>query len=127
MWNMIQSEKRSLIRILKFNNCCISYYNYKRVFLYSDLRQVSGFLWVLPVSSTNKTDCQDITEILLNVALSTIKQTNFIKFEIHSSIFCNLKYGVWLLYNATWAIFNLYHAEGENQIHFNKMMTISLY
>jgi hypothetical protein len=28
----------------------------------SDLRQVSGFL---PVSSTNKTDCHDITEILL--------------------------------------------------------------
>jgi hypothetical protein len=29
-----------------------------------------------PVSSTNKTDCQDITEILLNVALNTIMQTN---------------------------------------------------
>ena len=27
-----------------------------------------------PVSSTNKTDCQDITEILLKVALSTINQ-----------------------------------------------------
>ena len=29
-----------------------------------------------PVSSTNKTDCLDITEILLKVALNTIKQTN---------------------------------------------------
>jgi hypothetical protein len=29
-----------------------------------------------PVSSTNKTDCHDITEILLKVALKTIKQTN---------------------------------------------------
>ena len=29
-----------------------------------------------PVSSTNKTDCHDITEILLKVALNTIKQTN---------------------------------------------------
>jgi hypothetical protein len=29
-----------------------------------------------PVSSTNKTDCHNITEILLNVALSTINQTN---------------------------------------------------
>jgi hypothetical protein len=38
----------------------------------SDLRHVSGFLWVLPVSSTNKTDCHDITEILLKVALNTI-------------------------------------------------------
>jgi len=31
-----------------------------------------------PVSSTNKTDRQDITEILLKVALNTIKQTNFL-------------------------------------------------
>ena len=29
-----------------------------------------------PVSSTNKTDCHDIAEILLKVALNTIKQTN---------------------------------------------------
>jgi predicted Rdx family selenoprotein len=29
-----------------------------------------------PVSSTNKTDHHDITEILLNVALNTIKRTN---------------------------------------------------
>ena len=35
----------------------------------SDLRQVGGFLRVLPVSSTKKTD---ITEILLKVALNTI-------------------------------------------------------
>ena len=28
------------------------------------------------VSSINKTDCHDITEILLKVALNTIKQTN---------------------------------------------------
>jgi hypothetical protein len=29
-----------------------------------------------PVSSTNKIDCHDITEILLKVAVNTIKQTN---------------------------------------------------
>jgi len=29
-----------------------------------------------PVSSTNKTDCHDISEILLKVAINTIKQTN---------------------------------------------------
>jgi hypothetical protein len=29
-----------------------------------------------PISSTNKTDRHDITEILLKVALNTIKQTN---------------------------------------------------
>ena len=30
-----------------------------------------------PVSSTNKTDCHDITEILLKVALSTINQPTY--------------------------------------------------
>jgi hypothetical protein len=35
----------------------------------SDLWQVDGFLWV---SSTNKTGCHDITEILSKVALNTI-------------------------------------------------------
>jgi len=32
--------------------------------------------WFSPVSFTNKTDCHDITDILLKVALNTIKQTN---------------------------------------------------
>ena len=34
--------------------------------------------WFSPVSSTNKTDRHNITEILLKVALNTIKQTNTI-------------------------------------------------
>jgi hydrogenase maturation factor len=40
----------------------------------SDLWQVSGFLWILHTrfSSTNKTDCHNITETLLKVALNTI-------------------------------------------------------
>jgi hypothetical protein len=40
----------------------------------SALWQVGGFLGVLliPVSSTNKTDLHDITEILLKVAFKTI-------------------------------------------------------
>ena len=42
----------------------------------SDLRQVGGCFPDPPVSSTNKTDRHDITEILLKVALNTIKQTN---------------------------------------------------
>jgi hypothetical protein len=33
----------------------------------SDLRQVGGFHRGAPVSSTNKTDCHDITEIVLKV------------------------------------------------------------
>jgi hypothetical protein len=39
--------------------------------LATDLWFSPGF----PVSSTNKTDCHDITEILLKMALNTIKQT----------------------------------------------------
>ena len=42
----------------------------------SDLRQVGVFFPRPPVSSTNKTDRHDVTEILLKVALNTIKQTN---------------------------------------------------
>jgi hypothetical protein len=41
----------------------------------TDLRQVSGFLRVLPVSSTKKTDRHDITEIFLKVAFNTITLT----------------------------------------------------
>ena len=38
----------------------------------SDLQRVSGILRVLCFFSPNKTDCHDITEILLKVALKTI-------------------------------------------------------
>ena len=41
----------------------------------SDLRQVGCFLRVLRFPPTNKTDDHDITEIVLKVALNTIKQT----------------------------------------------------
>jgi hypothetical protein len=39
---------------------------------------VTGWWFSLgpPVSSTNKTESQDITEILLKVALNSIKETN---------------------------------------------------
>jgi hypothetical protein len=41
----------------------------------SDFRLVSGFPRVQFFSSTNKTDCHNITEILLKVTLNTINQT----------------------------------------------------
>jgi hypothetical protein len=41
----------------------------------SDLRQVGGFLQLLRLPPSNKTDHHDITEILLKLALNTIKQT----------------------------------------------------
>jgi hypothetical protein len=53
--------------------CSIQHYVIKFV---SDLGQVSGFLWVTPVFSTNKTDRYDITEILLKVAFNPINQIN---------------------------------------------------
>jgi len=43
--------------------------HYVKMKFISDLPQVGGLLWV---SSSNKTDCQDITEIMLKVALNTI-------------------------------------------------------
>ena len=42
----------------------------------SDLRQVGGFFPGTPVSSTNKIDHHDITEILLKVALNTLTLTH---------------------------------------------------
>ena len=60
------------VRISIRTRCTVQHYVIKFV---SDLRQVGGFLRS-PVSSTNKTDRHDITEILLKVALNTIKQSN---------------------------------------------------
>ena len=51
----------------------------------SDLWQVSGFFPDPTVSFTNKTDCQDITEILLNVALNTIKPNQPFYMRIYAS------------------------------------------
>ena len=48
-----------------------------------------------PVSSTNKTDCHDITEILLRVALSTINQTTK---RVSYCLVCPSTYGFWLLF-----------------------------
>jgi hypothetical protein len=49
------------------------------------LWQVGGlFSLVTPVSSTNKTDCHNITEILLKVALNT-KPSNNIKKNLNQS------------------------------------------
>ena len=47
-----------------------------------DLWQVSGFLLGTPVSSTNKTDHHDITEILLKVAFYTITLTLMTQYSL---------------------------------------------
>jgi len=50
----------------------------------SNMWQVGGFSSDTPVSVTNKIDRHDIIEILLKVALNTIKQTNNIKYWYYS-------------------------------------------
>ena len=68
--------------ISAYHRCCefesrsrLGVQHYMEKFV-SDLRQVGGFSPGPPVSSTNKTDRHDITELLLKVALNTTKQTN---------------------------------------------------
>ena len=51
---------------------------------------VCGFLWVLQFNSTNKTDCYDVTEILLKVSLHTTKQTN--KWMMHGENYLVIQY-----------------------------------
>ena len=58
----------------------------------SDLLQVGGFSPNSPVSSTNKTDHHDLTEILLKVALNITKQTK------QSYIFFSTPLHITLLY-----------------------------
>jgi hypothetical protein len=44
----------------------------------NDLKQVGGFRRLTPISSTNKTDHHEITEILLKDALHIITVTPFV-------------------------------------------------
>jgi len=77
--------------------------------------------WFSPVSSTNKTDRHDITEILLKVVLNTIKQTNkqtvFITGYIYQTIIAN--YGKHCLYVAN-AV--LYTNKNYNFTHINSII-----
>jgi len=52
-----------------------------------EIKFVSGLLWVTPVSSSNKTDGHNITEILLKVALDAITLTPF---DITVSCVCQI-------------------------------------
>jgi len=47
------------------------------IWFVSDLRQDSGFSPGIPVSSTNKTDRHNMTEILLKLALNTLTLTPY--------------------------------------------------
>ena len=63
--NTVHGEVYSIYDVIKF---------------VSNLWQFCGFFLSTPVSSINKTDRHDITEILLKVALNTINQTNLPNF-----------------------------------------------
>jgi hypothetical protein len=65
--------------------------------LVSDLRQVRGFSPGLPVSSTNKADRHDVTEILLKVALNT-KQFTFSKITVkyNENQFPTYRFGIFI-------------------------------
>jgi hypothetical protein len=83
-----------------------------------------------PVSSTNKTDCHDITEKLLKVALNTIKpnQTKFVLlllsiiYKLHSFwpylIFTGSFYSQVSIYaTCTWVNYYCYHHSIEGSLH----------
>ena len=60
-----------------------------------------------PVSFTNKTDCHDITEILLKVALNTIKQNKLKIFIFPCSLISHLQYRNEIWFNlANWFWFS---------------------
>jgi hypothetical protein len=51
---------------------------------------VSGYMAITQVSPTNNTDCRDMTEILLKVALNTITSLSFALFNIFTNCCMNL-------------------------------------
>jgi hypothetical protein len=58
----------------------------------SDFRQIGGFLWVLRfLPSTNETDCHDITDILLKVALNTITLSLYLLETLYSFVLIKTK------------------------------------
>ena len=69
--------------ISSYHHCCCKFESrswrgvqHYMIMFASDLRQVGGFLWVLRFPPSIKLNAKhDIAEILLKVALSTIKQT----------------------------------------------------
>ena len=65
----------------------------------SDLWQVGGFSMGTPVSSTNKTDRHEITEILLKVALNTLNHnlaytlySAVYTYTLHHTVYINIPY-----------------------------------
>jgi hypothetical protein len=77
----------------------------------SDLRQVKGFFGGILVSFTSKTDCHDIIEILLKVALHTITLTPLL-YCVH---FFHMQFIVTLLLSSNLSYINI-RCQIENQV-----------
>jgi hypothetical protein len=84
IWKQLRSVLGGNLNEINFNeqfsNCyLIQHYVIK---FFQDLRKVVGFLRVTLVSSTNKNEHHDITEILLKMVLNTINQLNPTNFPL---------------------------------------------
>ena len=66
--------------------------------------------WFFPVSSTNKTDCHDITEILLKVILNTIEPGAFFftLFNLHSKRLFHANYNYFPFLVLEYSFLNLF-------------------
>ena len=74
-----------------------------------DLWQVCGFFRVLWVSSTNKTDCHTITEILLKVTLNTIILFSSYSFSKTEDYFALLFSILHLNFQLLWLLHTYYY------------------
>ena len=111
-------------KVVRSNPDCVEVYSIQhcviKLISYSYLR--GCFSTGTPVSFTNKTDLHDIAEILLKVALNTIKQPtkpNTIRttwLGVNEWLLFNVRttwlwVNEWSLFNAKWAIVHLYNGK----------------
>jgi hypothetical protein len=69
--NKFRSQKR-FVHVVYMNISTKDYGHGVVIKFVSDLWQVGGFLRILRFTSTNKTDCHELAEIVLKVALNTM-------------------------------------------------------
>jgi hypothetical protein len=80
--------------------------------------------WFSPGPSTNKTDRHHITEILLRVALNTIKPTQTIHLLLNTR---DMWVSEWVIVVKRKVDILFSYINGEDKLHFNEMMMSTLY
>ena len=80
--------------------------------------------WFSPGPSTNKTDRHHITEILLKVALNTIKPTQTIHLLLNTR---DMWVSEWVIVVKRKVDILFSYINGEDKLHFNEMMMSTLY